>query len=91
MGASTMLNNQLLEEISRRINEIIKSSPAADVEKNLRALLQSMFTKLELVSREEFDIQAEVLRNSRKKMELLEARITALETELALRQNDAAP
>lgn len=91
MGASTMLNNQLLEEISRKINEIIKSSPAPDVEKNLRALLQSMFTKLELVSREEFDIQAEVLRNSRKKMELLEARITALETELASRQNDAAP
>lgn len=83
-----MLNNQLLEEISRRINEIIRSSPAADVEKNLRALLQSMFTKLELVSREEFDIQAEVLRNTRKKLELLESRLSTLEAEQAARQND---
>lgn len=83
-----MLNNQLLEEISRRINEIIRSSPAADVEKNLRALLQSMLTKLELVSREEFDIQAEVLRNTRKKLELLESRLSTLEAEQAARQND---
>lgn len=84
-----MLNNQFMEEISRKINEIIKSSPAADVEKNLRALLQSMFTKLELVSREEFDIQAEVLRNTRQKLELLEMRVSDLENELAGRQPDS--
>ena len=84
-----MLNNQFLDEISKRIKEIVNSSPATDVERNLRALLQSVFTKLELVSREEFDIQAEVLRNTRKKLELLEARVSALETELAARQKNS--
>ena len=84
-----MLNNQFLDEISKRIKEIVSSSPATDVERNLRALLQSVFTKLELVSREEFDIQAEVLRNTRKKLELLEARVSALETELAARQKNS--
>lgn len=83
-----MLNNPFLEELSRRINEIIKSSPAPDVEKNVRALLQSIFTKLELISREEFDIQAEVLRNTRKKLEVLEARVASLESELSTQGSD---
>lgn len=83
-----MLNNPFLEELSKRINEIIKSSPATDVEKNVRALLQSIFTKLELISREEFDIQAEVLRNTRKKLEVLEARVASLESELSTQRSD---
>jgi ubiquinone biosynthesis accessory factor UbiK len=83
-----MLNNPFLEELSTRINDIIKSSPAADVEKNVRALLQSIFTKLELISREEFDIQAEVLRNTRKKLEVLEARVASLESELSTQRSD---
>lgn len=83
-----MLNNPFLEELSKRINEIIKSSPAPDVEKNVRALLQSIFTKLELISREEFDIQAEVLRNTRKKLEVLEARVASLESELSTQRSD---
>ena len=55
-------------------------SPAADVEKNLRALLQGAFTKLELVSREEFDVQAEVLRHTKQKLEYLEAKLVELES-----------
>jgi len=51
----------------------------ADVEKNINALLKSMFTKMELVTREEFDVQAEVLRNTRQKLEGLEAKLAALE------------
>lgn len=83
-----MLNNPFLEELSKRINEIINSSPVPDVEKNVRALLQSIFTKLELISREEFDIQAEVLRNTRKKLEVLEARVASLESELSTQRSD---
>lgn len=83
-----MLNNPFLEELSKRINEIIKSSPATDVEKNVRALLQSIFTKLELISREEFDIQTEVLRNTRQKLEVLEARVASLESELSTQRSD---
>ena len=74
-----MFNSEKINEISNKINEIIKSSPLADVEKNINALIQGAFTKMELVSREEFDVQAEVLRNTREKLEKLEAKLAELE------------
>jgi BMFP domain-containing protein YqiC len=74
-----MINTQFFEDLSSRIREITKSSPAADMEKNLRALLHGAFTKLELVSREEFDVQADLLRRTRQKLELLEAKQAELE------------
>lgn len=58
---------------------MVSDSPLADAEHNLNALLKSMLTKMELVSREEFDVQAEVLRNTRQKLELLEAKLAQLE------------
>ena len=75
-----MINSPFLEDLSNKIREIAKSSPAGDLEKNLRALLQGAFTKLELVSREEFDVQAEPLRRTRQKLEILEAKQAELET-----------
>ena len=75
-----MINTKFFEDLSNRIREITKSSPAGDLEKNLRALLQGAFTKLELVSREEFDVQAELLRRTRQKLEILEAKQAELET-----------
>jgi BMFP domain-containing protein YqiC len=54
---------------------MVSDSPLADAEHNLNALLKSVLTKMELVSREEFDVQAEVLRNTRQKLELLEAKL----------------
>jgi BMFP domain-containing protein YqiC len=77
-----MFNSQDISNISNKINEIIKSSPLADVEKNIHALIQGMFTKMELVSREEFDVQAEVLRNTRTKLIQLEAKLAELELNL---------
>lgn len=74
-----MINTQFFEDLSSRIRDISKSTPAADMEKNLRALLQGAFTKLELVSREEFDVQADLLRRTRQKLELLEAKQAELE------------
>jgi ubiquinone biosynthesis accessory factor UbiK len=74
-----MINTQFFEDLSNRIREITKSSPAADMEKNIRALLQGAFTKLELVSREEFDVQADLLRRTRQKLEMLEAKQAELE------------
>lgn len=74
-----MLESHKINEISNKIKEIVNSSPLADVEKNINALLKSMFTKMELVSREEFDVQAEVLRNTRQKLELLEVKLSKLE------------
>ena len=74
-----MINSPFLEDLSNKIREITKSSPAGELEKNLRALLQGAFTKLELVSREEFDVQAELLRRTRQKLEMLEAKQAELE------------
>ena len=77
-----MFTSQVLNDLSNKINDLIKSSPLADVEKNINALIQGAFTKMELVSREEFDVQAEELRNTREKLVKLEAKLAELEADL---------
>ena len=74
-----MISTEKLNEISNKIKEVVSGSPLGDVEKNMHALLKGVFTKMELVSREEFDVQAEVLRNTRQKLEQLEVKLAALE------------
>ena len=74
-----MFDPKMIEEFNARLGAIIAASPVADIEKNARALLSSFFTKLDLVSREEFDIQSQVLLRTREKMQVLEERITQLE------------
>lgn len=74
-----MLNPKFLDDISAKINQAIAQSPAKDMEKNLRAVLASAFSRLNLVTREEFDVQQEVLLRTREKLAALEARLTALE------------
>ncbi|MCX7176443.1 MAG: accessory factor UbiK family protein [Proteobacteria bacterium] len=74
-----MLNPNSLNEISARISELIATSPAKDIEKNARALLASAFAKLDLVAREEFDLQVAMLARTREKLGALEARVAALE------------
>jgi BMFP domain-containing protein YqiC len=83
-----MLDAQKINEISNKIKEVVSSSPLGDVEKNLNALLKGMFTKMELVTREEFEVQAEVLRNTRQKLELLEVRLAELESSAAETQQE---
>jgi ubiquinone biosynthesis accessory factor UbiK len=78
----TMKSAELLDEISSKIKEIVNNSPLADLDKNIHALIQGAFTKMELVSREEFDVQAEVLRNTREKLALLEKKLAELEADL---------
>ena len=74
-----MLNNEKLNELSNKIREIVKDSPLPDIEKNIDALLKGMFTKMELVTREEFDIQTEVLKRTRQKLEELEKKLSEIE------------
>jgi BMFP domain-containing protein YqiC len=71
-----------LDDLARRLADAVPPSLAAlknDLEQNFKAVLQSGLTKLDLVSRQEFDIQSGVLRRSRERLEELEARIAALE------------
>lgn len=73
------MNSRTLDEISSRIKKLLADSPAADMEKNLRALLSATFARLDLVTREEFDVQREVLARAREKILQLEARVAELE------------
>ena len=75
------MDNRVLDEISKKINELLANTPAADLQKNLRALLQSNFARLDLVTREEFDVQRAVLARAREKITQLEARLAELERE----------
>lgn len=77
-----MLNTKLLDELAARIGKALEGSPVKDIEKNVKAMLQSGLTRLDLVTRQEFDIQTEVLRKTREKVERLEARVTELEARM---------
>jgi BMFP domain-containing protein YqiC len=75
-----MQNQRLFDEINERMRAVLAQSPAADIEKNMRAMLSSLFGRLDLVTREEFDVQREVLARTRQKLTELEARVAALES-----------
>ena len=75
-----MLNPKMLDEMSARMSSLLAATPAGDIEKNLRATLAGLFAKLDLVTREEFDVQREVLTRTRAKLEALEARVAELES-----------
>ncbi len=83
-----MLNSTTLDELAARIGRAIEASPAKDIEKNVKALLQSGLGRLELVTRREFDDQVEVLRRTREKLERLEARVAELEARIATTIHD---
>jgi len=77
-----MANTRLFEELDQKMRDILARSPAADLEKNLRVLLQSAFSRLDLVTREEFDVQREVLARTRAKLAELEGKLAELESRI---------
>jgi BMFP domain-containing protein YqiC len=74
-----MFNNATLDELSKKISQALRESPAKDVERNVKALLQSSLQRLNLVPRDDFEIQTELLARAREKLEALEARVAELE------------
>ena len=78
--------NNIVGEISTRLSELVAASPVKDIEKNVRALLTSGFSKLDLVTREEFEVQATLLVRARERLAALEARVAALEAEASSRR-----
>jgi len=74
-----MFNNATLDELSKKVGEAIRESPAKDVERNVKAMLQSGLQRLNLVPREDFEIQAQLLSRAREKLEALETRVAELE------------
>ena len=78
-----MLNPKILDDIAGKVSSLLAATPASEIDKNLRALLGNAFSKLDLVTREEFDVQRAVLARSREKLTQLEARINELEGKTA--------
>ncbi|SDB85659.1 accessory factor UbiK family protein [Paraburkholderia lycopersici] len=74
--------NDVFNDLQARMSDLLKNSPARDVERNVRAMLSQGFSKLDLVTREEFDAQTQVLVRTRQRLEELERRVAELEQKL---------
>jgi BMFP domain-containing protein YqiC len=77
-----MLNSKAFDDLAARIGKAIESSPAKDIEKNVRAMLSSGLARLDVVPRAEFEVQAQVLLKTREKLEALETRLAEIEKRL---------
>jgi BMFP domain-containing protein YqiC len=74
-----MMNNKAwLDDIQKSISDLIAKSPAADIERNVKAFMGQAFTRMDLVTREEFDAQAALLEQALMRISALEARLQAL-------------
>jgi hypothetical protein len=74
-----MDTTRFLDDLQQRISQLLAGTPAADIQKNLKAVLTQQFARLDLVTREEFDTQAQVLARTREKLAALEQRLAAIE------------
>jgi BMFP domain-containing protein YqiC len=77
------INSQMLDDLAARIGQAIESSPAKDIQRNIRSMLQNGLSRMDLVTREDFDIQAQVLLRTREKIERLETIVAELEARIA--------
>lgn len=75
--------NDVFNDLQQKMSELFKNSPAKDVERNMKAMLSQGFSRLDLVTREEFDTQTQVLVRTRARLEELEKRVAQLEQRLA--------
>jgi hypothetical protein len=85
----TMNGNNFFADLQNKLGQVLENSPAKDLEKNVKAMLTQGFSRLDLVTREEFDIQAQVLARTRAKLDALEARVAELEALLKSRTPEA--
>ena len=74
-----MNDKRLFDDLSDRLNEAFRNSPAQDIEKNLRAMLSSWFDRMDLVMREDCAVQKKLLERAQAKLAELETRVAELE------------
>jgi BMFP domain-containing protein YqiC len=75
-----MVDKRFFDEMNERISEALRNSPAQDLEKNLKAMLAAWFARLDLVLREDFEVQKKLLERAQAKLAELEARLAELES-----------
>jgi BMFP domain-containing protein YqiC len=78
-----MASGKFIDDLNARLAELFAASPAKDLERNVKAMMSGAFTRMDLVTREEFDIQAKVLARTREKLAELERRVAELEAAAA--------
>lgn len=74
-----MIDSRLLDDLRSRIDAALRDSPAPEIERNLRAMLAAWFDRLDLVLREDFEVQKKLLERAQSRLAELEARIAELE------------
>lgn len=77
----TSERQSVLNELQARLSELFRASPAADLERNLKALVLQAFQRMDLVTREEFEIQRELLAQLRTRVDELERRLSVREAD----------
>ena len=70
---------RIAEEMQNKVGDAIRNSPAQEIEKNVRTMMNQGFQKMDLVTRDEFELQAKVLSKTREKLEALELKVAEME------------
>lgn len=78
-----MNRTQWLEDFQKNLSDLIARSPAADLERNVKAMMGQAFTKMDLITREEFDVQADLLARARERVDQLQTQVQQLEVRVA--------
>ncbi|CAM5793153.1 accessory factor UbiK family protein [Castellaniella caeni] len=74
--------NQWFDDFQKNMSDLLSKTPAADIERNVKALMAQTFARMDLITREEFDVQTDLLARALERVEALEARVQALEQQL---------
>jgi ubiquinone biosynthesis accessory factor UbiK len=74
-----MNKQNFFEDVQAKLGDLFKNSPAADIERNVKELMAQTLRKMDLVTREEFELQRELLQRSREKLDALERKVAELE------------
>jgi BMFP domain-containing protein YqiC len=80
--------NAWFEEFQKNVSELIARSPAADIERNVKALMGSAFNKMDLITREEFDVQVDLLALALQRIENLETQVQSLEHRISALESE---
>lgn len=75
--------NQWFDEFQKNMSDLLAKTPAADIERNVKALMVQTFSRMDLITREEFDVQAELLTRTLERLQALETKVQNLENRLA--------
>ncbi|MVW70597.1 MULTISPECIES: accessory factor UbiK family protein [unclassified Bordetella] len=85
-----MNRNQWIEDLQKNVSDLIARSPAADLERNVKAVMSQAFTRMDLITREEFDVQTDLLARARERVDQLAAQVQLLETRIVALESKSA-